>query len=106
MEHPEDTWPQEVADALHDGPMQTVVSVALELDGLSKSIGSPEPPSADEVRGTLERLRAANQDAASELRGIVRRLSDGSGFEPRLVPTLGSGGHGTQGSGRARGMER
>src|SRR6476619_4959512 len=79
VEHPEETWPQVVADSLHDGPMQTVVSVALELDGLSKAIGSQVPPSVDEVRGTLQRLRAANQHAASELRGIVRQLSDASG---------------------------
>lgn len=113
VEHPEETWSQMVADSLHDGPMQTVVSVSLELDGLSKAIGSHEPPSADEVRDTLERLRSANQHAASELRAIVRQLSDpsgagasdGSSFD-RLVPTNGSGGQATRGSGREGGMER
>lgn len=102
VEYPEATWPQVVAHALHDGPMQTIVSVALELDGLAKAIGSVAPPSSDEVRRTLQRLRAANQDAAKDLRGIVRRLSErtdaddpddqGFGFEPQLVPANGVGG--------------
>jgi hypothetical protein len=84
--------------------MQTIVSVALELDGLAKAMGSVSPPSSDEVRRSLQRLRAANQDAAKDLRGIVRRLSGGTdaddpagqgfGSEPQLVRANGVGGSG------------
>jgi Histidine kinase len=106
VEHPEETWSQVVAHALHDGPMQTVVSVTLELESLSRAIGSSTPPPAEEVRNTLERLRGANQQAASELRGIVRQLSEGSGagpggrgsgFELEPMRTNGSGGTGNVG---------
>jgi hypothetical protein len=107
VEYPEASWPQVVAYALHDGPMQTIVSVALELDGLAKAMGSVAPPSSDEVRGGLLRLRAANQDAAKDLREIVRRLSEGTDaddrdgqgfrFEPQLVRTNGVGGSGDAG---------
>jgi Histidine kinase len=106
VEHPQEVWTRVVAHALHDGPMQTVVSVALELDGLSRAIGSNAPPHADEVRSILARLRGANQHAASELRAIVRQLSEGSvempadeasGVEPRVVRSNGSGGTGNVG---------
>ncbi len=97
MEHPEDAWPLRVAHSLHDGPMQTIVSVALELDGLARATGSDSPPPADEIRATLERLRAASQQATAEIRAIVRELSeDGSdrdavGFAPQIAHRNGSG---------------
>jgi signal transduction histidine kinase len=79
VRYPEESWPQSVADAIHDGPMQTIVSVALELDALARAIASDDPPSTDDIRGSLWQFRAANQDAAKDLRVIVRRLSEGTG---------------------------
>jgi signal transduction histidine kinase len=79
VRYPEESWPQSLADAIHDGPMQTIVSVALELDALAKAIVSDDPPSTDDIRGSLWQFRAANQDAAKDLRLIVRRLSERAG---------------------------
>jgi hypothetical protein len=101
VEHPEDVWPIQVAHSLHDGPMQTVVSVTLELDGLARAICSDSPPPADELRGTLERLRAAGQQATREIRAVVRQLSDGDAVAD-AVAGVGSGVVQANGSGDPR----
>jgi hypothetical protein len=103
VEQPEDAWPIQVANSLHDGPMQTVVSVTLELDGLARAVGSDSPPPADELRGTLERLHAAGQQATREIRAVVRALSDGGDGFATVAAGVVSGGAQAYGSGDPRG---
>ena len=102
MEHPTEPWPQLVAHALHDGPMQTVVSIGLELDSMSRLVGTDRAPSDDQMRLELQRLRGAALQAAAELRAIVRQLSDESEEDGETTgvwahgydPAHASNGHG------------
>ena len=65
-----------MAHELHDGPVQVVASVSLELDGLARALRTGASPSPEHAAGELDRLRSITQQAAAELRGIVRRLSE------------------------------
>jgi signal transduction histidine kinase len=91
VEHPERSWKQRTANDLHDGAMQTVVSVSLELDGLAHTMGSSNPLPPDEVVMVLHRLRSSTQQAAAELRAIVRGLTEtaeGDADPFRFAPEL------------------
>jgi len=90
MEQSERPWKERTANELHDGPMQTVVSVSLELDGLGHTMASSNPLPPDEVVMVLHRLRASAQQAAAELRAIVRGLTEtGESEDPfRFAPEL------------------
>jgi hypothetical protein len=70
--------------------MQNIVSVSLELDGLSHAMGSDTPLPPDEVMAVLQRLRGTTRQAAAELRAVVRALSEpGDAEDPfRFAPEL------------------
>jgi signal transduction histidine kinase len=73
---------QEIGHELHDGPIQAVVSVVLELDGFRQRVNRDPSIDAAELTQTLERSRRVLQDAVEDLRIVVRRLGP-----PPLAPS-------------------
>jgi signal transduction histidine kinase len=72
---------QEIGHDLHDGPIQAVVSVVLELDGFRQRVNRDQSIDTDELTEALERSRRVLQDALEDLRFVVRRLGP-----PALAP--------------------
>ena len=79
---------QTIGHDIHDGPIQAVVSVVLELDGYRQRVHRGGPVDRHELTETLERSRQVLQDALEDLRGVVRRLEP-----PAFAPSgVGRGG--------------
>ncbi len=79
---------QAIGHDIHDGPIQAVVSVVLELDGYRQRVNRDGSVDQRELSDTLERSRQVLQVALEDLRGVVRRLEP-----PALAPSgLGRGG--------------
>jgi signal transduction histidine kinase len=77
----------EIGHDLHDGPIQAVVSVVLELDGFRHRVDRDRSLDTKELANTLERSRRVLQDALEDLRAAVRRLGS-------VVPAPSDGGIG------------
>ena len=74
----------EIGHDLHDGPIQAVVSVVLELDGLRHQVDRDQSVESTEVSRVLATSRRVLQDALDDLRRAVRRLGS-------VVPTRPDG---------------
>jgi len=64
----------EIGHHLHDGPIQAVVSVVLELDGLRHRVDRDPSVDATEVARALGTSKRVLQDALDDLRDAVRRI--------------------------------
>lgn len=73
----ERSWdPEAVAAKLHDGPVQVVSMVALQLEAIARG------EQMTEKAGKIEALATQLRDAAADLRGIISALQIGRSGSP------------------------
>ncbi len=70
---PSSTERRELAERLHDGPQQYVTAIRLLADAARKALDADDP---DAARRSLNRIAAAADDLAENLRTEVTRLRD------------------------------
>ena len=68
----EGSWnPEAIAAELHDGPVQVVSMVALQLEAMAK-----REEMSEEAAGKTEALAAQLRDSVADLRRIISELMD------------------------------